>query len=93
MMSLLDDESSITSSDQDERSDDEDTLSSDTGNSTENEQKTEIVLNKPRPKYNLFCFSNIIFDFFIFEKKTTEKKKTNKQNNAKIIFIATILQM
>ncbi|XP_055315779.1 DDB1- and CUL4-associated factor 8 [Sitodiplosis mosellana] len=62
MMSLLDDDdSSITSSDQDEQSDDDDTSASDSDDSTENEQKTQIVLNKPRPKCDLNLVRNLIY--------------------------------
>lgn len=49
-VSLLDDDSTF-SSDQNDSSDDDESSASESDNSTENEEKAQLLLNKPTPKY------------------------------------------
>ncbi|XP_031638582.1 DDB1- and CUL4-associated factor 8-like [Contarinia nasturtii] len=61
MMLQMDDESSFTStsSDQDDQTDDDESSES-SGNSTENEQKIQTILNKAKPKCDLNLVRNLI---------------------------------
>lgn len=63
-VSLLDDDSTF-SSDQDDSADDDESSASESDNSTENEEKAQDLLNKPTPKYETIIHIRLIYKIAI----------------------------